>query len=58
MLPTWMAVLGGIERVGKEFRCIEEMRQSNGELLEMIHKKIMEDYEVLEKEISMSAKSI
>lgn len=23
VLPTWMAVMAGIERVGKEFRCIE-----------------------------------
>ena len=34
------------------------MRNSNAEMLEMIHKRLLDDYEFLEKEIISLGKSI
>lgn len=49
VLPTWRIILNALEKIGKEFQLIEEMKNSNTEMVDMICKKIFEDYEVVEK---------
>jgi hypothetical protein len=50
--------LAAIEKIGAEFQQIEEMRKSNTEMLEMINRKMFEDYDILEKEMSDTIKSL
>ena len=58
ILPNWEIVLKCVQFIGTEFAKIEDMRQSNSELLEMISKKVLEDYEFIEKEILQLRKSL
>jgi hypothetical protein len=51
VLPTWHIILNALEKIGTEFQQIEEMRKSNSEMIEMINRKMFEDYEILEKEM-------
>ena len=44
VLPAWQAVMDALEATGREFAESEDMRESNSRMLEMISRKIMEDY--------------
>ena len=58
ILPSWEIVLKCMSFIGKEFSKISDMRVSNSEVLEMISKKVLEDYEFIEKEIKFLNKSL
>ena len=58
VLPAWQAVMDALEAMGREFAESEDMRESNSRMLDMISRKIMEDYEVLEGGIRETARNL
>lgn len=57
-MPTWKHFISVFRFLGKQFKAIEEIRASNAQMLEMIHKKILEDYELIEKQIYDTGRDI
>ncbi len=44
ILPSWTMFLEGLKSVGREFARVEEMHDSNREIINMVNSKIVEDF--------------
>lgn len=48
LLPSWSLVIEGLKSIGKEFVKIQEMHNSNKEIIDMVNTKITEDFDFIE----------